>query len=371
LTRPKLLFLATEDWFVRSHFLPLIRRGLADGFEVLVWARNSGALSSEPGVRIIDADFDRLKVLPWDIHRQTADLKKVLARERPDVVHAIALKPIVLLLQTGFRSCGRVLALTGRGFLAIDDRPWKRLLRAQIQSMLRRASADPSTILLVENDADGRWAVAKDHFDRVALMPGAGVDAGAFVPSTEPSQSVTVGILSRLIRSKGVDLAVEAVNLVRARGLDLSLVIGGTVDDQNPDCYRDRDIDLWGRLPGVALSGRVEDAPAFWRNVHIGCLPSRGGEGLPRTLIEAAACGRAIVTSDAPGCLDFVGGGEIGIVTPRGDVEALAAALSSLALDHDMRRRMGAAGRAKVVAGYTEAHAAGAAARAWRAVRPQ
>jgi glycosyltransferase involved in cell wall biosynthesis len=114
--------------------------------------------------------------------------------------------------------------------------------------------------------------------------------------------------------------------------------------------------------------GRVHDAAAFWRGVHVACLPSRGGEGLPRTLLEAAACGRPIVTSDAPGCADFVGGDAIGLVTPRDDVAALAAALQRLAFDAELRRRMGEAARAKVLAGYTEAHAAAVAARAWHAV---
>src|SRR5512134_438964 len=104
--RRRLLFLATEDWFVRSHFLPLVRRAVTDGFEVTVWARNSGALSGEPGIRVINADFDRLTVLPWELHRQSLELKRLLSEASPDVIHAIALKPILLLLQTGYKACG-------------------------------------------------------------------------------------------------------------------------------------------------------------------------------------------------------------------------------------------------------------------------
>src|SRR5262245_25223964 len=95
----RIMFLATEDWFVRSHFLPLVRRARDDGYEVLVAARNSGALTAEPGIRLIDTPFERRAVLPWDLFQQVAALDALLAREQPDLVHAIALKPIVQLLQ--------------------------------------------------------------------------------------------------------------------------------------------------------------------------------------------------------------------------------------------------------------------------------
>jgi glycosyltransferase involved in cell wall biosynthesis len=363
--RRKLLFLATEDWFVRSHFLPLVRRAVADGFEVAVWARNSGALSSEPGIRLINADFARLAVLPWDIHRQSVALKRILVQERPDVIHAIALKPILLLLQTGHKACARVLALTGRGFLAATAHPVKQVLSAYVRGMLHRALAEPGTIALVENEQDGRWIANEEGAEHVLLMPGAGVDPGTFTPSPEPAQGMVVGILSRLIRSKGVDLAVRAISVLNARGVSVSLVIGGTADRENPDRYGDAEVARWRDIEGVELLGRVSDVPAFWRDAHIACLPSRGGEGLPRTLLEAAACGRPIVASDAPGCVDFVGGDKIGFVARRGDVKALADALEWLAVDPETRRRMGAAARAKILEGYTETHAASVAARAW------
>jgi glycosyltransferase involved in cell wall biosynthesis len=368
--RRKLLFLATEDWFVRSHFLPLVRRAVAEDFEVVVWARESGALAAEPGIRLIKADFDRLTKWPWDLHRQSNALRRVLAGESPDVIHAIALKPILLLLQSGYKASGRILALTGRGFLAADAQPWKQIVSAHIRRTVQRAIDEPKTVALVENGQDGRWITTGETSERILLMPGAGVDPDVFTPSPEPVQGAIVGILSRLIRSKGIDLAVNAISQLRAQHVDVSLAIGGAADPQNPDCYSETEIERWRATPGVELLGRVDDVPAFWRGVHIACLPSRGGEGLPRTLLEAASCGRPIVTSDAPGCVDFVGGDEIGLVAVRNDVSTLADALERLASDADLRRRMGEAARAKILAGYTETHAAAVAARAWKAVLP-
>lgn len=360
----KILFLATEDWFVRSHFRPLLQRARDDGFEVVVAARESGALADMQGVRLIDTPFARGSLAPWTFNQQVAHLRALLERERPDIVHAIALRPILLLAASGFRTA-RVLALTGQGALGVSAAPWAPLARAWALRSIRDALRAPSTLLLTENEADRRWIGADAQ--RTMLMPGAGVDADAFVPAPEPAPPpIVVGLTGRLIRSKGVDLAVAAVTQARARGADMVLRVAGAADAHNPEHVAPADIARWSATPGIEMLGRVADINAFWAGAHIACLPSRGGEGLPRSLLEAAACGRPLVTSDAPGCGDFVDHGVTGLVTPRGDVAALTGALLSLANDARLRARMGAAARAKVLAGYTETHAADVAAQAWR-----
>lgn len=361
--KKKILFLATEDWFVRSHFLPLLRRARDDGYEVIVAARASGALQGE-AVRVLDTPFARGSLKPWEVGRQIAHLRALLDRERPDIVHAIALKPIALLLLTRYRAAARVLAVTGRGYLAIGRAPWTRLVNWRLQRMLRRALRQPRTVLLAENTADCAWAGAGQAF----IMPGAGVDPARFAPSGQPAfPPVIVGIVARLVRSKGIDLAVAAIERLRASGVSMTLRIAGGADAENPEHVSDAERARWRSTGGVELVGPVTDVNTFWASTHIACLPSRGGEGLPRSLLEAAACGRAIVTSDAPGCADFVRHGETGLVCPRGDVEAIAAALGALAQDEALRTRLGEAGRAHVCGGYTEAHAADCAAKAWRA----
>jgi len=359
--RRKILFFATEDWFVRSHFLPLLRRANADGFEVVVAARDSGALKGESNIRVIGTSFARRAIFPWELSRQVAELDAVLARERPDLVHAIALKPIALLLNARAQSFARVLALTGRGYLMSDNSLFKRVVRARLRAMLRRALTADNTLLLVENEHDAHWAHARPS--KFLLMPGAGVDPDAFLPAAEPAGPIVVGIVARLIKSKGIDIAVRAVTELRARGLDLSLRVGGSADPENPEHYGDDEIARWRETPGVQVVGRVNDVAAFWQDTHIACLPSRGGEGLPRTLLEAAACARPIVTTDAPGCAEFAQ--DIGMVAPRGDSRMLARALETLASDAAMRARMGALARQKVIDGFTEAHAAAVASKAW------
>ncbi len=369
---PKLLFLATEDWFVRSHFLPLLRRAKAEGYDVAVAARLSGALDAE-GVRLIVMPFARGSLRLGDVWREAGAVRALFARERSDLIHAIALKPIVFALLAGGRHGARAFALTGRGYLAARGAFWTSAASALISRWLRACVSSGRAALLVENNSDRLWVEGERPLadDCVALMPGAGVDTDDFSPAPPPpAHRIVIGVAARLVWSKGVDLAVEAVRALRAAGMDVELRIAGEADADNPEQVNAEELARWRATPGVTLLGRVNDMNAFWAAAHIACLPTRGGEGLPRTLLEAAACGRPIVTSDAPGGADFVLHGQTGLIFARDDVAALAAALRNLALDASLRARMGEAGRARVVSGYTEAHAADCAARVWRALAP-
>jgi len=366
----KILFVVTEDWFFRSHFKSLADRARQDGYQVLIAARDSGAMAGED-VRTLSMPFARRALGPLAVYGQTQRLQAIIDSERPDVIHAIALKPIALTVLARARGAGRALALTGRGYLALKGAPpWTALIGSWFRRMLRGALDQPRTVLLVENLLDKTWVEGGRALpaDRVLLMPGAGVDEDAFIAAPEPSgMPIVVGIVSRLIRSKGIDMAVAAVARLRERGLDIVLRIAGDADRQNPEHVRTAEIEGWRVTPGVELVGRISDVASFWTSVHIACLPSRGGEGLPRSLLEAAACGRPIVTTDVPGCVDFVGN-DAGIVTPREDVSALAGAIEMLALNAELRRKLGASGRAKVERSYTTEHAAAQASQAWARV---
>lgn len=366
---PKILFLATEDWFVASHFRPLLRRARADGFEVVIAARASGAFEEDEGYRIAPMPFARRALAPGDIWRETRAVQKLLEAEQPDLVHAIALKPIALaLLARTIVRTPIVMALTGRGYLEARG-GWRRIILDAIAKRMRAAVAGGEALLLTENEADQKWVEAGAPLPGQwkLVMPGAGVDPDAFRPSPEPPPSpIVVGVAARLVRSKGVDLAVAAVTRLRDEGLAIELRVAGAVDPDNPEHVVEAELACWRATPGVNLLGRIADVNAFWASAHIACLPSRGGEGLPRSLLEAAACGRPIITTDAPGCGDFVADTSGGLVVPRDDVERLAGALRQLANDASLRQKLGGAGRARIVAAYTEADAAACAAKAWR-----
>jgi glycosyltransferase involved in cell wall biosynthesis len=158
-----------------------------------------------------------------------------------------------------------------------------------------------------------------------------------------------------MLWSKGVDLAVEAVRLAQQRGAPVELSLFGTPDPSNPKAIPEATLREWSSAPEIAWHGPTRDIAAVWRDHHVCCLPSRGGEGLPRTLLEGAACGRAILTTDVPGCRALVRDGQEGLVVPPNDAAALADALVALAGDPALVVRMGEAARVRVLDGFTEA----------------
>jgi glycosyltransferase involved in cell wall biosynthesis len=358
--RPKLLFVATEDWFFASHFLPMARAARELDLEVVVIARERQhrRIIEATGARLVALEAERRSLSPAGLVRQVMALRRLIAQEKPDILHCIALKPIALAGLAG-KLAGverRVYALTGLGFLGARKGVVAALARFGVSLWLREAIAGPKVRFLFENP-DDPVALGLDPTDRakVALVGGAGVDPLILMPEPMPLfPPLRVALVARMLWSKGVDLAVEAVRLARAEGARVELTIHGAPDPSNPKAIPEATLTEWAARPGVTWAGPTRDIEGVWRKHHLCCLPSRGGEGLPRSLLEAAACGRAILTTDVPGCRSFVRDGVDGMVVPAEDVASLARALVVLAGAPSLVERMGASARLRLLDGHTE-----------------
>jgi glycosyltransferase involved in cell wall biosynthesis len=177
-----------------------------------------------------------------------------------------------------------------------------------------------------------------------------------------------VAYVGRLIRSKGVETLVAAHRLLRERGLPLDLALYGAPDTQNPDAVTRETLEAWTRQPGLTWHGHVNDVREVWRQSDIAAFPTLGGEGVPRSLLEAAACARPLVASNVSGCRHFVRENVEGLLVPPGDAEQLAAALEHLTRDRGLRRRQGEAARRRLVEGYTDKAVSDALRGAYRAM---
>jgi len=184
---------------------------------------------------------------------------------------------------------------------------------------------------------------------------GAGVDPRAFPMHPEPpSPPVKCAVVSRMIEPKGIRLAVDAIGRARALGADVELHLFGDPDPSNRRSLSEATLRQLSAQPSVTWHGHTQDVAGVWRDHHVALFLSYYREGLPRTLLEAAACGRPIVTTDAPGCRELVRDGQEGILVSPHDVEAAARALVTLAADPPLRARLGAAGNRRVQEGFTE-----------------
>ena len=358
--RPKLLFVATEDWFFASHFLPMARAARELGFDVAVIARERRhrAALEAVGARLIPLEAERRSLSPLALLRQVVALKRLIEAERPDILHCIALKPIALAGLAG-KLAGverRVYALTGLGFLGAKQGALAAAARFAAITWLRGAIDGPRVRFLFENP-DDPVTLGLDPQDgtKVAIVGGAGVDPLILMPSPmPPAPPLKVALVARMLWSKGVDLAVEAVRLARAEGAKVTLTIHGAPDPSNPKAIPETTLKEWAARPGITWAGPTRDIEGVWKAHHLCILPSRGGEGLPRTILEAASCGRAILTTDVPGCRSFVRDGQDGMVVPADDAAALAGALVTLAGAPRLAERMGESARARLLDGHTE-----------------
>ena len=221
---------------------------------------------------------------------------------------------------------------------------------------LRLAAGKERGWVVVQNPEDGA-ALARLGIDpkRIVLIRGSGVDIGHFVPLAEPNgATVTVALVSRMLREKGVLDAVAAIRLLRARGLAIELLLAGPTDSDNRGSLTAELLSSLGEQPGVEWLGPVADVRTVWRRAAIAVLPSTYGEGVPKALLEAAACARPIVATDVPGCREVIRPDETGILVRPRDIDGLAEAIATLAADPARRRSMGRAGRALIERDFAE-----------------
>ncbi len=367
--KPKVMICITEDWFLLSHFRPLVRALVEAVGNVVVVTTSSGRLPEIEalGARVVAFDFERASLDPVRQAGIVRRLRQLIAVERPDVIHAIALKPIALaglaFLATGVGLAKPrfVMHLTGVGFAGTSAAGRSSLVYGMTLRLMARMLRRADVALLVENPDDAA-RVAGTGWQRhgnVTILGGAGVDPARLPAVPIPSGVPPVaGFLGRMVWTKGVDVLVAAHEQLQARGVELELRLGGTPDVSNPRAISLTELAAWARNPAIECTGRVDDPGAFWAGVHVAVVPSRGGEGMPRALLEAAATGRPLIVSDVAGCRYFVRHEREGLVVPADDATALADALERLVANPDLARRLGENARARMLDGFTERHVA-------------
>jgi len=341
---PRLLYVVTEDWFFLSHRLPMARAAKAAGFEVHVAtnvAEGAAAIARE-GFMLHPVQFARGKLSPLATLATIRAVRRLHRELVPDLVHHVALQATILgsLAALG-RRVARINAITGLGHSFISASLKARVVRSIIGTLLRRLVDRPRSVALVQNPDDRdlllRLGIAAE---RIVLIPGSGVDVVRLHPMPEPAGPITLGFVGRLLDDKGIRVLVAAHRRLRAKGLDIALLIAGTPDPANPASVPQVEAEAWGREPGVSWLGHVNDISTVWARAHLAVLPSRR-EGLPKSLLEAAACGRPMVATDVPGCREVALPGKTGLLVPTDDAAALAAAIEVLAKDTELRVRYG------------------------------
>lgn len=354
----KILYLVSEDWYFVSHRLPMARAARRAGYDVHVATNvdECAAQIEQEGFVLHPVHWRRGSLNPLRLLAAVRETRRIYRQVGPDLVHHVALVPSLIgsLAALGLPIV-RLNALAGLGFAFTSDTAKARMVRPMASPLLGWLFKRPGTSVLVQNPDD--YAVVSAlgvPKDAITVIPGSGVDTDALLPMPEPPHCFTVGFVGRLLDDKGVRSLVRAHELLIERGNAVHTLLAGEPDPSNPASIPDQVLDSWRHLPDLELLGHVDDIRNVWRQAHVAILPSRR-EGLPKSLLEAAACGRPLIATDVPGCREIARHGINALLVPADDAEALAQAIETLRKDPDLRARFGSASREIAVTEYSSA----------------
>lgn len=353
----KLVFLVTEDWFFASHFWVRALAARAAGWQVTLVAREGEAAARirASGIEVIPVDFIRRRLNPFAELAFTFALSRLYRRLRPDVLHHVALKPIVLgglaARLAGVKNI--VNAPVGLGFVFASDRLLAKLLRPLVALGLRFTLTPPGAKAIFENPDDMAALTAANmaRRDACVLIRGAGVDTQEFRPAPEPPGPVRVILIARMIREKGIGDFAAAARMLAGQA---EFLLAGAPDPGNPNSYTEVELARFQAEGILSWLGARKDIAALLAGAHIAVQPSTYREGLPKSALEAMAAGKPLVATDIPGCREAVQDGVTGFLVPPRDPVALAEAIKKLIASPELRQKFGAAARRRAEAEFAD-----------------
>ncbi len=352
----KAVLFANTDWYLYNFRIAYAEFLKAQGWDVVLMSPDGeyAEKMKELGFRHIAMEFSRKGMNPAAENDTIRRIREVYAAERPDLVHHFTIKCMIYgslaARQVGIKSI--VNSVTGLGFVFLSRKPSVCLLRAVIKRLYKKAFK--GTQVIFENPDDralfielGLVGESNSH-----VILGTGIDTDTFVPVRPPDSTPLTILPARMLWDKGIGEFVEAATAIREEGIQARFALIGKLDEGNPACVESETLTRWQKEGNVEWWGWQEDIYACISLADIVCLPSYR-EGLPKILLEAASCGRPIVTTDVPGCREIVMDGVNGLLVQVKSTEALKEALIRLIKDRDLRIRMGEAGREFAVSRFS------------------
>jgi glycosyltransferase involved in cell wall biosynthesis len=345
-----LLFVVNVDWFFLSHRLPIALEAMRCGYDVHIAVGITDRLAEmqSHGLQVHALGISRSKTGLGEACTVAKEIWRVYKTVKPDVVHLVTIKPVlmggVLARLAGVPAV--VAAVSGLGFVFLE-KGLVAALRRKLVGVLYKVSFGHGNLKVIFQNAQDKATLvplANLPESKTALIRGSGVDVSQFTAGPLPNGTPVVMLAARLLADKGVREFVQAARLLKTAGSTARFCLVGTADLHNPTSLTQTELDAYQKEGIVELWGHRTDMATTLSAAHIVVLPSYR-EGLPKVLIEAAACGKVVVTTDVPGCRDAIEPGVTGVLVPARDAQALSQAIAALLDDPQHCHAMGQAGR--------------------------
>jgi glycosyltransferase involved in cell wall biosynthesis len=358
MSRKILLFVVNEAYFFISHRLELARRAQAIGYAVHVaapadhvWAPADFSVErlKEEGFVFHPLPISRRGQNPFAEVKTLISIYRLFRRLKPDLVHLLTIKPI-LYGGLAARLAGVpsvVAAITGLGQIDVATGFFASLRRALVTRIMKISLGHRNLRVVLQNEEDQEMLVRNNIVDRsrTNVIGGVGVDLDLYQYAPEPSGDPLVILPARLIWEKGVAEFVEMARNIRQKGVSARFALVGDIQPSNPRSIPATTLDAWQKEGVIEVWGRKTDMAEVYSRCHVVCLPTIYGEGVPKVLLEAAASGRPVVTTDVGGCKAAVVNGETGFIVPKNNVAALTTSIQELLEQPKLRESFGNAAR--------------------------
>ena len=357
--KSRILIVVNVDWFFLSHRLPVARAAMDRGYEVFVATADTGVRKKieEYGIQFVEAPFlEKSHSFLSELY-MIIKLGRLYKRIEPDLVHHVTIRPVLYgsIASRLYRVPAVVNALSGLGYVFINQGIKNRALRAAVSRLLKIGFSHPNQLLILQNDDDRQKFIRRGLVrpEQIRIIRGSGVDSEQFYPQNDQKrEELQVAFVGRLLWDKGIGEFVDAASKLIERGVKAKFHIYGSQYKNNPESVPDDVLDKWKSDGLVTFHGHREKIEEQLSQIDIVCLPSYR-EGLPKALLEAASAGLPIVTTDTPGCREVVDDGVNGFLVPPQNTTLLAERLIELIENPDLRSQFGKAGREKVLNEFT------------------
>jgi len=339
------------DWFFISHRLPIAIKALQEGYEVHIATRitNNNQVLEHAGLIVHPMGLHRNRKTIISIIKEFIEIFYIVRNVKPSIVHLVTIKPVLLggIICKVLSVPAVVSAVSGMGFIFCNHGLIALLRRKMVLVLYFLAFSNINQRVIFQNHNDMKLLTKYTRLpvNKAVFIYGSGVDLTVFTYKPLVNSIPIVMLASRMIVEKGIRDFIHAAELIKKSRSNVRFVLLGKIDSLSPSSIQKSEIDLWCNSGIVEYWGYHDKIDSIIPLSNLVVLPSYYGEGLPKVLIEAASCGRPVITTDHPGCRDAIEPGVTGRLVPIRNPNALANEILSLLDDPDLCKRMGQAGR--------------------------
>lgn len=353
-----ILFIVNDSWFFASHRLPIAKALILAGKEVHLAAHDdhSCEMIQQAGVVVHSWNLSPRSTSVFKELKSIWCLFLIVKRVQPGLVHLVTIKSVLYggVIARLLRVPSAVFAISGLGYL-FGNREKQTSLVGKISSALYRLSLrHANSAVIVQNKADEQFFIQNFGISssQIYRLPGSGVDVNQFIPIERPSTHLQLVLAARMLWDKGIGVFADAAKILKKMEIPVECVLVGYSDEQNPRSVSPDQLRAWEAEGILRWAGHSNDMVEVLQQSHIFCLPTMYGEGLPKVVIEAAACGCAVVVSNWPGCNEIIEHEHNGLLITPGNADELVSAVIRLVEDPSMRNRLSQNARDTVERGY-------------------